>query len=138
MSSIQVLYDLCQYPEYFEALRMEAETHSGSDEKLELSAEKPLLDSFIKESNRVTPGEAISIRRKVIAPVTLPGGVSLQQGDAIIVAQQNIMQDESNFHNAQSFKGFRFAPGDPECTESSRFADIDPSYLLWGAGKHGW
>lgn len=57
-SSIQVLYDLCQYPEYFEALRMEAETHSGSDEKLELSAEKPLLDSFIKESNRVTPGEA--------------------------------------------------------------------------------
>lgn len=51
------VYDLCLHPEYIEALRDEIE----SSEYIEFSNTAqglPLLDSFIKESARLTPVEA--------------------------------------------------------------------------------
>ncbi|MCJ1325647.1 ADP-ribosylation factor protein 3 [Thelotrema lepadinum] len=138
MGSIQLLYDLCRYPEYLDALQKEALANPEGLQNLDLNADMPLLDSFLRESNRVRPGEAISLRRKVLAPVALPSGNQLQEGDAVVVSQYTIMQDEKNYANAHLFQGFRFATGHPEQTQTSRFADPDDSYHLWGAGKHVW
>lgn len=51
------LYDLCQHKEYLEPLR--AEMQSVEFEKLSRTSQgMPLLDSFIKESTRLSPMEA--------------------------------------------------------------------------------
>jgi hypothetical protein len=51
-----VIHDLCLHPEYFEPLRRELES---SYEEFERTGQGlPLLDSFIKESARLTPVES--------------------------------------------------------------------------------
>ena len=137
MGSIQLLYDLCRYPEYLSDLQEEALAYVTC-QSTDLNTEMPLLDSFLKESNRVRPGEAVSVRRKVLGPMTLPSGNQLREGDAIVVSQQTIMQDEKNYANAHLFMGFRFARGQFEQTGSPRFAEPNDSYHLWGTGKHVW
>ena len=137
MGSIQLLYDLCRYPEHLSALQEEVLVYVTC-QSTDLDTEMPLLDSFLRESNRVRPGEAVSVRRKVLAPMTLPSGNQLREGDAIVVSQQTIMQDEKNYANAHLFMGFRFARGQVEQTRSPRFAEANDSYHLWGAGRHLW
>jgi len=53
---VYVIHDLCLHPEYIEPLRRELET---SYEEFQRTGQGlPLLDSFIKESARLTPVES--------------------------------------------------------------------------------
>jgi hypothetical protein len=50
------IHDLCLHPEYVEPLRRELDTHYNDFEATAHGL--PLLDSFIKESARLTPVES--------------------------------------------------------------------------------
>jgi hypothetical protein len=51
------LFDLCLHPEYIEALRAEVDG-SAFEDFVRTTKGLPLLDSFIKESSRLSPIEA--------------------------------------------------------------------------------
>ncbi|KAM0802496.1 cytochrome P450 [Usnea florida] len=134
MSFTYVLYDLCDHPEYIVPLREELERTHLDDSSAWQPENMPRLDSFLKESARLNPSDAISIRRKVLAPYTFSDGTHFTEGSWACVPQRSLMRDVKNYPSASSFQGFRFMPssGSP-C--GSKFTDTGPKFPFWGAGK---
>ncbi|KAK3385913.1 cytochrome P450 [Podospora didyma] len=146
------LHDLCLHPEYVEPLRKEIET-AGWD-KFDKSGGKcfPLLDSFMKESARLTPVESVSTRRMALQPFQLSDGPKIDVGQWVCTAARGMMNDAAFFASPDEFHGFRFANPSllasaaeknlipaglvPELTNSaaSAFTDIS-DWQLWGTGK---
>ncbi|KAI0535045.1 cytochrome P450 [Xylaria digitata] len=148
------LFDLCLHPEYVEPLRKEIErtTWKAFDE----SGGKlfPLMDSFIKESARMTPVESVSTRRKATKPFQLSDGTRVEKGQWICTAARGVSLDPANYAQANEFRGFRFVEPDvlnrffsedgrslisssfqiPEPGKSSQFIELSDSQL-WGTGK---
>lgn len=62
------IHDLCLHPEYVQPLR--EELHAGYAEFERTSTGLPLLDSFVKESARLTPVESSKLHR---SPFRLQG-----------------------------------------------------------------
>ncbi|OAF55495.1 hypothetical protein VC83_07705 [Pseudogymnoascus destructans] len=100
----------------------------------------PLLDSFIKESQRLHPVGQLLSQRKVLDPkgVTLQpsegfGGakpVHLPFGTVTQMPLHGIHMDEGVYEDARTFRGFRFA--------EDRVASSQPSdrFMSFGHGKH--
>ncbi|KAI0435910.1 cytochrome P450 [Xylaria telfairii] len=136
------IHDLCLYPEYLEPLRKELQ---DCYEQFTHTAEGlPLLDSFIKESARLTPVEAMSTRRLALQPFTFSDGTSLSVGDWACTPVQAIMQDPQFYPQPLEFQGFRFVaqhqlPED-RCSsrgqqKPSKLTDVDGSWHVWGTGR---
>ncbi|KAI1390593.1 cytochrome P450 [Hypoxylon trugodes] len=136
------LFDLCDHPEYVEPLRREVE---GSDFEDFMKTTKglPLMDSFIKESSRRSPIEAMSGRRQALKDFTFSDGTQIKKGDWACVPAKAILADETYFPNAAKFEGFRFAPPEkiPHNVETvsqpegpSRYSDLSENYHSWGIG----
>ncbi|KAI1413292.1 cytochrome P450 [Hypoxylon sp. FL1857] len=146
------LFDLCLHPEYIEPLRNEVEkttweTFDDSGGKL-----FPLMDSFMKESARVTPVESVSTRRKATKPFQLSDGTKVESGQWICSAVRGMNLDPANYSKAGEFHGFRFVEPDvlehyfpasspssgkfqkPDPGKSSEFIDLS-DWQLWGTGK---
>ncbi|KAI1194760.1 cytochrome P450 [Nemania serpens] len=147
------LFDICLHPEYVEPLRYEIEQTTW--EAFDKSGGKlfPLMDSFMKESARLTPVESVSTRRKATRPFQLLDGTKVEAGQWICTAARDMNLDPSNYAQATEFHGFRFvepsilesalsqqrvpprdnfqvpAPGKP-----SQFVDLS-DWQLWGTGK---
>ena len=128
----------------------------------------PLLDSFIKESARLTPVESsksppacqypnsmlryitVSMRRCATQPFAFSDGTALAVGDWACVPVKAIMQDSRYYPDPLAFNGFRFAsPNALEGTSEmstfrflqpkpSRFVDADQSFHVWGTGRMTW
>ncbi|KAI1475139.1 cytochrome P450 [Daldinia eschscholtzii] len=137
-----VLFDLCEHSEYVEALRKEVES-SEFDDFMRTTKGLPLLDSFIKESSRLSPIEAMSGRRQALKSFTFSDGVKIAKGDWVCVPTKAILNDATYFPHADRFEGFRFAPLDklpanmgtvsqPE--GPSRYSDLSENYHAWGIG----
>ncbi|KAK4077104.1 uncharacterized protein Triagg1_4071 [Trichoderma aggressivum f. europaeum] len=146
MTSTYAIQDLCLHPEYFEPLAIEirdcfhAEDSSRDVERL------PLLDSFIKESVRNSNFDAITCRRKALAPYTFQDGSSLNKGDWACIPQRAMMQDGTRYRDPQTFDGFRFAhdnaqhqqhkrPTDMPEQKESNFTDANLDWPIWGLGN---
>ncbi|KAI1114784.1 cytochrome P450 [Nemania sp. NC0429] len=136
------LFDLCENPEYVEPLRAEVES-AEFDDFMRTTKGLPLLDSFIKESSRVSPIEGMSGRRQALRDFAFADGTRVKKGDWTCIPSKAILQDERYYPNARTFQGFRFAPPDkvpgnvqriyqPE--GPSRYSDISKNYYIWGAG----
>ncbi|KAI1331512.1 cytochrome P450 [Xylariaceae sp. FL0255] len=148
------LYDLCLHPEYVEPLRQEIERTTW--EAFDETGGKlfPLMDSFMKESARATPVEAVSTRRKATKPFQLSDGTRVEQGQWVCTAARGLNLDPANYAQANEFRGFRFV--EPRVleqffSESSRALESDSFQIpepgkvsqfielsdtqLWGTGK---
>ncbi|KAL6238695.1 cytochrome P450 [Aspergillus navahoensis] len=64
------IHDLCLHPEYTEPLR--AELEAKDTQFLQSGRGLPLMDSFFKESARLTPVESTSLSRAIPAPFKIP------------------------------------------------------------------
>ncbi|KAI0842314.1 cytochrome P450 [Hypoxylon sp. FL0890] len=137
-----VLFDLCIHPEYVEPLRKEVES-SEFDIFMRTTRGLPLLDSFIKESSRLSPIEAMSGRRQALKDFAFSDGTQVKKGDWACVPAMAILHDDKYFPRARSFNGFRFAPLDrlPKTVETlsqpegpSRYSDLSENYHSWGIG----
>ncbi|KAL8992990.1 MAG: hypothetical protein Q9169_006680 [Polycauliona sp. 2 TL-2023] len=122
--------------EYIEPLRRELEDNSNSAAVLDQDA-FPLLDSFLKESSRLSISDAISVRRKALKDLDCFNGTHVNEGDWVCVAQRAIMHDSDHYSDPEAFDAFRFARTRPngQNQESSRFTDAKPDWLIWGYGK---
>ncbi|RYC65201.1 hypothetical protein CHU98_g963 [Xylaria longipes] len=138
--------DLCLHPEYAKPLRDEAERMYAEFEKTAQGL--PLLDSFMKESARLTPVESMSMRRAATQPFTFADGTKLAVGDWACTPVRAIMQSAEYYPNPLGFNGFRFArPDDLTSTlepgtkfdfiqpEPSKLVDVSQAWHVWGMGR---
>ncbi|KAK2745535.1 hypothetical protein FQN57_003660 [Myotisia sp. PD_48] len=137
------IHDLCLHPEYVDPLRRELEAGYADFEKTGLGLS--LLDSFIKESARITPVESMSTRRHALQPFTLSDGTKVNIGDWACTPVRAIMMNPDYYPDAQEFNGFRFA--DPKLLsdlnqkfkspqpEPSKLSDVNNSWHVWGTGR---
>ncbi|KAI2622660.1 cytochrome P450 [Hypomontagnella submonticulosa] len=136
------IHDLCLHPEYAEPIRKELEAQYGAFEATGKGL--PLLDSFIKESARLTPVESLSTRRCALQPFNFSDGTKLAVGDWAVTPCGAIMRSEQHYPAASEFNGFRFV--DPERLKQvnndgsfhlaqpkpSKLTDVDNSFLIPG------
>jgi len=146
---IYALEDLCLHPEYLEPIREEIRTQYSDYESTTRGL--PLLDSFIKESARLSPVESQSCRRRAIAPFALSDGTKLSVGDWACTPVTSMMQDAKWYPSPLQFSGFRFAPPElvaslgaekldaaPRQEKPSKLVEGDSTFYMWGVeGKQG-
>ncbi|KAH8802426.1 cytochrome P450 monooxygenase [Xylogone sp. PMI_703] len=134
----QVLIDLCQHKELFQPLREEIRMILQTDGWKRSSLYKmKLLDSVIKESQRLKPESMVSMRRVVLNDITLSDGTELHKGDTVAVSSHR-MWDPEVYPNPEQFDGYRFLKmrDIPGKEHVSQLVSTSPDHLGFGYGKH--
>lgn len=132
MCLVYALDDLCDHSEHIDLLREEFK-HSAQNGGGNL----PLLDSFLKESARLHPSDAISVRRLVLRPYTFSDGTHVSAGDVACIPLQAILIDEKHYPNSMAFDAFRFLDQTSKAN-STPFTNASAQFPLWGLGRHAW
>ncbi|KAF9001314.1 cytochrome P450 [Cyathus striatus] len=135
------LFDLATYPQYIQELREEAKEAIGNEGWSKAGIAKlHKLDSFIRESMRVSGLAGISLMRKVIHPrgFKFSNGVTLPYGTYVSVAADALHHDENVYTNANTFEGFRFYDMCKSEEDRVKYLFTSPSteYLPFGMGRH--
>ncbi|KAF4910820.1 Ent-kaurene oxidase [Colletotrichum fructicola] len=136
----QLLYDLCDMPEYIEPLRREIEENLDETGFLGRQGFQGLtkLDSIMKESQRFNPLLLITFERVVTVDYTLPDGLMIPANTTIGVPAHAISMDPEIFPEPQTFKGFRFdeTASNERGKSSVAFAAAHPASMAFGYGRH--
>ncbi|KAI1273034.1 cytochrome P450 [Xylaria sp. FL0933] len=138
------IQDLCLHPEYIDPLRSENKRLYAEFERTGQGL--PLLDSFIKESARLTPVESMSVRRAATRPFKFSDGTRLAVGDWACTPVRAIMQSETYYPQPLEFNGFRFARPEDVCSSQghefsfnqpkpSKLVDVSNAWHVWGIGR---
>ncbi|KPA37971.1 ent-kaurene oxidase [Fusarium langsethiae] len=134
----ETLINLCQHPETFDALRQEIVEVLSKEGGLTKAAlyNLKLMDSVIKESQRLRPILLGAFRRKALADVTLPNGDILKKGDKII-GETTHMWSSENYDNALEFDPYRYLKmrqtGDDK---KAHLVSTSADHLGFGHGLH--
>ncbi|KAK1546156.1 cytochrome P450 [Colletotrichum paranaense] len=104
----QTMIDLAEHPELFQPLRDEL-VRVLSKEGLKKTAlyNLKLMDSVIKESQRMKPVLLSTWRRLVMKDVTLSNGFVLRKGQKVIATNTH-MWDANYYENPATYDGYRF------------------------------
>lgn len=135
-----LLYDLAQNPEIANELRKEiiqVLQEDGGWKKTTLYKMK-LLDSCMKESQRLNPAGTLLINRVLLEEVTLSDGTRLPK-DSIISIPSIHMRDKEIFgENADKFDGYRFLHmrGEMGYENKWQFVTTSPEMYGFGHGTH--
>ncbi|MCJ1427685.1 hypothetical protein MMC29_005590 [Sticta canariensis] len=140
-----VLLDLCKHPEFTELLRHQIRELPVDDTFYTRLNRLPALDSFLKESARLSPGNSTAVSRQTLVPYTFsgPGGPHVPAGNWISVPSRAIMRDPANYPSPETFDPFRFATNviatgetDMEVNAAHvKYTDSSYKFPLWGLGK---
>ncbi|RYP66018.1 hypothetical protein DL771_007999 [Monosporascus sp. 5C6A] len=131
------LLDICEYPEIAEQLRQEIieVLSEGGWAKTSLYKLK-LMDSFLKEGQRLHPLNTVSMSRYVEKDTELSDGTILPQGSRVMVAgsymDPTIYPDPERF-DAARFLHMRQQPGQEN---NWQFVTTTPAHLVFGHGQH--
>ncbi|KAB2572027.1 Cytochrome P450 monooxygenase pyr3 [Lasiodiplodia theobromae] len=139
--TVEVLYQLCTHPEFFEPMREEIERvlreSGGSLTKKTALYELKFMDSFLKETQRLKPTSLTSAQRVPSEDVTLSDGTFLPKGCHVAIFNDGCW-DPQFFENPERFDPYRFlnmrkVPGREN---SSQFVTTTPEHLGFGHGIH--
>ncbi|KAI0968028.1 cytochrome P450 [Xylaria arbuscula] len=136
-SAGRALLDLCKHPEIVQQLRDEIIEVVGREGWVKTTLYKlRLMDSFLKESQRVTPLSCLSMNRYVDKSITLSDGIQLPKGARIAVvcdfANPQVFSEPEKFDAARFMKK-RAEPGQEN---SWQFVTTSPAHLTFGHGEH--
>ncbi|QSZ34439.1 hypothetical protein DSL72_006031 [Monilinia vaccinii-corymbosi] len=129
------IHSLCTHPEYHKRLRAEALQYRDASFSA-TNQEMPLLDSFIKETARLTPGIILSAPRTVMIPFTSAEGYHVPTGNWLAIPQVSLMQDPKIWAHAPSLCGFRFV--DETGVSKTRFTHPNYEFPFWGSIRHAY
>ncbi|KAI1497974.1 cytochrome P450 [Biscogniauxia marginata] len=136
---VQSMICIAQHPDIFQPLREEISQvlRSRGWTKSALSNMR-LLDSVIKESQRVKPSSIASMRRHVEETFQLSNGLVLKKGTRTQVDSRR-MWDSDVHENPEQWDGYRFLRLrlDPKTEKMARLINTSPSHLGFGHGEHG-
>lgn len=96
------------------------------------------VDSFLRESQRMSGLGAVSLQRKVLQPFTFSDGTTVPVGVHVAAAAECVHLDEENYADADTFNGFRFAEMREEDGEGTKHSLVTTAtnYLPFGHGRH--
>ncbi|KAJ5388865.1 cytochrome P450 monooxygenase [Penicillium cosmopolitanum] len=134
----QVLYDISSDPDLLTELRQEIisviPTHGWTRAAL---YNLKLMDSVLKESQRLKPTRMISMGRLVEEPVLLHDGLAIPKGTLLMVSS-HAMWDESEYTDPRRFDGHRFLRMRERDGQENdhQLVAAAPNHLGFGYGKH--
>ncbi|KAJ5908862.1 hypothetical protein N7495_001544 [Penicillium taxi] len=132
-----LMYDLASYPEFVQPLREEICAVLAEDGGLKRTSlhKLKLMDSVMKETQRMHPVSMTSLNRLAVKAIPLSDGTVIPQGAQIAVA--NIVnQDETIYPHAAKYDGFRFYKKRQEPGNEHRHQFVTTSSDSFGFG-HG-
>ncbi|KIX00018.1 uncharacterized protein Z518_10945 [Rhinocladiella mackenziei CBS 650.93] len=134
-----VMYDIIENPDLIPQLRQEiidALREDGGWKKTTLYKLK-LLDSVMKESQRVLPVRAVLFRRVTLEAVCLKDGTELPRGVEVNIPNLH-MRDEATYGEAGRFNGARFLNLRSQAGNESKYqyATTGVDSLGFGHGQH--
>ncbi|KAH9228638.1 hypothetical protein K456DRAFT_1774556 [Colletotrichum gloeosporioides 23] len=96
-----------------------------------------LLDSVLKEAQRLKPTTSATMNRTAIKRVTLPSGLVLETGDRCM-ADLGSMVDPEVYENPEVFDGYRYLRmrEDPKLESKAHLVSTSSIHLGFGHGKH--
>ncbi|KPI42051.1 Dihydromonacolin L monooxygenase LovA [Cyphellophora attinorum] len=129
---------LCESPELIRELRAEVievlTTNGWSKQTL---YKLRIMDSFLKESQRVRPMSATSMNRLVLKDITLSDGIVLRAGSRIMIRDSKDVNAEA-FPEPEKFDPHRFLKMRDHPGEENRhqFVTLTADHMSFGYGTH--
>ncbi|PNP74701.1 hypothetical protein FNYG_12037 [Fusarium nygamai] len=134
----QTMIDLGRHPEYIEPLRQEVVQLLREEgwKKTTLFKMK-LLDSAIKESQRMKPGSIVTMRRYVTEDITLSSGLTLKKGTRLNVDNRR-MDDPKIYKNPEVYNPYRFYDMRSEAGKDhgAQLVSTGSNHMGFGHGQH--
>ncbi|KAI0007725.1 ent-kaurene oxidase [Xylariaceae sp. FL0662B] len=140
-STTDCIYDLALHQDMQEILREEAREVLNDDkcwEKKETMSKLKKMDSFIKESQRLS-GNVTSFIRKVMRPIDLSDGTHLPAGTNLLTPLAGIAVDDRYFPDPEVFDGLRFWKLRQQSEEAAnrwQYTSIGDTSQNFGLGKN--
>ncbi|ETS77988.1 hypothetical protein PFICI_10050 [Pestalotiopsis fici W106-1] len=147
-TATDILSELVVRPEVVEELRGEIkevlQRHDGVIHTQTLF-EMKLLDSVMREAQRVSPFNQARFSRYVSKPVTLSNGIHLPAGYTIESPHGPVMRDTAIYPDADKFDAHRFAdlraarvpdPVNYKSREQYQFVSVTKENMSFGFGAH--
>ncbi|KAJ7933062.1 cytochrome P450 [Mycena leptocephala] len=149
MAFTHAIFDLAAHPEYLLPMREEAERVVKEEGWTKAALNSMFnIDSFLRESQRINNNGPLGMSRKVVARdgFRFSDGTVVPRGAYLSVAARATHYDESNYENAPTFDGFRFARERAEhvAQHDANESDIFKRHMIstavdhlpFGTGKH--
>ncbi|KAF4225900.1 hypothetical protein CNMCM6805_005707 [Aspergillus fumigatiaffinis] len=134
----KVIARLCKHPELIQPLREEVVSVCGKNGLYSHSLRKlTLMESVMKECQRLEPAVIIGMFRLAKEKVTLKDGTVVPKGTNIAFAN-DLRFDPEMYPEPENFDGYRFQRmrEDPEKIDLTPFTKTRMSHLAFGHGKH--
>ncbi|KAJ5365912.1 hypothetical protein N7517_008798 [Penicillium concentricum] len=134
----KVLARLCEHPELVQALREEIiSVFENSPLHHKSLLRLTLMESVMKESQRLEPATLISMFRVAKSKVTLQDGTTIPKGTSLAFAN-DLRLDPLMYPDPETFDGYRFERMRkvPEQANLAPFTKTRASHLAFGHGKH--
>ncbi|KAL2882731.1 hypothetical protein SGCOL_001942 [Colletotrichum sp. CLE4] len=137
----QALFELSAHPNYVPELRKEIiDTLVKFDGEFSKAAlwDMHKLDSFIRETHRLSSPNLTTLQRRATEDVTLSDGTFIPSGTKLEFPTFAIHRDSEFFDNAAEFDGFRFLKLRQEHDKDGgkhHYVSARKDMLGWGLGK---
>ncbi|KAJ4481987.1 cytochrome P450 [Lentinula aciculospora] len=95
------------------------------------------LDSFLKETQRLTGSSVLSMSRLALKDFTFSNGTVIPAGTIVNVVAHGLHHDNAHYEDPETLNAFRFFDmrGEDENIKH-QMVGIDPSFALFGGGRH--
>ncbi|KAG5218141.1 putative O-methylsterigmatocystin oxidoreductase [Trichophyton interdigitale] len=131
----QTLLDICMHPGLVQPIRDEVEEavsqHGWTTAGL---FKMQILDSVIKESQRLKPGLLVNLERKALRDVVLPNGMKLPKGTNVAV-DSSMMWDPKIYPNPTAYDGYRFLRLRQAGNGAAALVSTSHDHIAFGLGK---
>ncbi|KAL4787130.1 cytochrome P450 [Aspergillus varians] len=134
----QVLYDICAQDGLVDDMRKEIVSVIQAEGWQKTTVyQLKLMDSVLKESQRLKPTTIATMRRMAIKPMTLSDGTTVPK-NAILFVSCESMWDASIYPSPDQFDPYRFLKlrDTPGHETSAQLVAPSPEHMGFGLGKH--
>lgn len=139
MAFTNTLFDLVAHPDLIDELRQEIMIVIGTQgwQKTSLNHLR-LMDSVLKESQRLNPPDAYSMRRKVMESVTLSDGTVLPKGShfvlpPVVLRDERLYGPDPDVYDGRRWYRMRQQPGNET---KFQYVTTTPDMHGFGHGEH--
>ncbi|KAJ5102670.1 hypothetical protein N7532_003199 [Penicillium argentinense] len=132
-----IMYDLAAHPELMQPLRDEIRAVVAEDGCLKKTSllKLKLMDSVMKETQRLSPVSMVSLNRLALAEIPLSDGTVIPKG-ATLGVSAHVNHDESIYPDAGTYNGYRFYNKRQQPGNEQRFQFVTTTTESFGFG-HG-
>ncbi|KOS44158.1 hypothetical protein ACN38_g4890 [Penicillium nordicum] len=131
----QTLLDICMHPDLIPVLRDEAQKAVEENGWTTAGVFKmQLLDSAVKETQRLKPGSLVNLERKALRDVILPNGLAIPRGTNVAV-DSSMMWDPAIYPDPFSYDAYRFLRLRKSGNTAAALASTSPEHIAFGIGK---